>query len=54
MTLAELYTMLNSIEAFTNKVTYRMWQAGEVPALPYICYLSIVFNENFYLLREES
>ena len=40
MTLAELYTMLNSITEFTGKVAYRAFKKGMVPAPPYICYLA--------------
>ena len=40
MTLEGLYTVLNSIEAFENKVTYRAFPVGEAPELPFICYMA--------------
>lgn len=40
MTLEGLYTVLNSIEAFANKVTYRAFPVGEAPELPFICYMA--------------
>lgn len=40
MSLSELNTLLDSIPGFKDKVTYRAWQIGQAPALPYICYLS--------------
>lgn len=44
MTLADLYTMLNSIEGFTGKVAYRAFPKGHAPKLPYICYLATQTN----------
>lgn len=38
MTLNELFTLLNNISAFTNKVVYRAWAEGEAPQLPFICF----------------
>ena len=40
MTLEGLYTVLNSIEAFSDKVTYRAFPVGDAPELPFICYLA--------------
>lgn len=39
MTLAQLYTMLNGITGFRNKVAYRAFPIGKAPELPFICYL---------------
>ena len=39
MTLAQLYTMLNGITGFRNKVAYRAFPVGKAPELPFICYL---------------
>ena len=44
MTLSGLYTVLNSIEAFTNKVTYRAFPVGDAPDLPFICYMATDTN----------
>lgn len=44
MTLNELYTILNSIETFNGKVTYRAFPKGQAPDLPYICYLATQTN----------
>lgn len=44
MTLSGLYTVLNSIEAFTNKVTYRAFPVGDAPELPFICYMATDTN----------
>ena len=40
MTLAGLKTLLESIEAFENKVAYRFWPESQAPDLPFICYYS--------------
>lgn len=40
MTLADIYTMLKSIEGFENKVAYRAFKKGSAPKLPYICYMA--------------
>jgi len=40
MTLKDVATMLNGITGFAGKVTYRYWEQGKAPALPYICYYS--------------
>lgn len=58
MTLADVKTMLETIEAFQNKVAYRAFSQGSVPALPYICYLATT-TDNFtadnqvFLVRQE-
>lgn len=44
MTLAEVYTMLNSITGFENKVAYRAFPKNQAPKLPYICYLATQTN----------
>ena len=46
MTLSELNTLLQSIEAFTGKVAYRAFPYLEAPALPYICYYA-TGSDNF-------
>lgn len=40
MTLQGLYTVLNSIVGFENKVTYRAFPVGAAPELPFICYMA--------------
>jgi len=47
MTITDVYQMLNSIDAFTDKVTYYAWKENEVPELPFICYLET--NTNNFL-----
>lgn len=44
MTLSDLYTILNSITMFKDKVTYRAFPEGHAPKLPYICYLATQTN----------
>lgn len=44
MSLSELFTILNSIPAFKDKVAYRAFPVGHVPNLPYICYLATQTN----------
>lgn len=44
MTLTEIYTMLNSIQGFTDKVAYRAFPKGQAPELPYICYMATQTN----------
>ena len=44
MTLANIYTMLKSINGFNNKVAYRSFPVGQAPALPFICYLETSTN----------
>lgn len=39
MTLAEIQSMLNSIEGFSGKVAYRAFPVGKAPKLPFICYM---------------
>ena len=39
MTLAEINTMLKSINGFSKKVAYRSFPVGQAPALPFICYM---------------
>ena len=39
MTLADVFTMLKSIDGFAKKVAYRSFPVGKAPKLPYICYL---------------
>lgn len=39
MTLAEVFTMLDGITGFKNKVAYRAFPVGEAPSLPFIVYL---------------
>lgn len=38
MSLAEFYTLLNSITGFTDKVAYRQFEENAAPALPFIVY----------------
>lgn len=58
MTLADVKTMLETIDAFKNKVAYRAFPKSEAPALPFICYLATT-TDNFtadnqvYLVRQE-
>lgn len=58
MTLADIKTMLESIEAFQHKVAYRAFPEGNAPALPFICYIA-TSTDNFsadnhvYLERQE-
>ena len=40
MTLEGLYTVLNSIEAFSDKVAYRAFPVVNAPELPFICYMA--------------
>lgn len=40
MTLKDVATLLNGITGFTGKVTYRYWEQGKAPTLPFICYYS--------------
>lgn len=40
MTLADLFTLLNSTATFENKVAYRAFPVGNAPDLPYICILA--------------
>lgn len=39
MTLSELGDLLDAIPSFSGRVTYRAFSPGNVPNLPYICYL---------------
>lgn len=47
MTLSDIYTMLNGITQFADKVAYRAFPVGNAPQMPYICYLSTNSN-NFF------
>lgn len=38
MSLAEFYTLLNSITGFADKVAYRQFEENAAPALPFIVY----------------
>ena len=40
MSLTDIYTILNTIPAFRDKVAYRAFPKGKAPKLPYICYLA--------------
>ena len=44
MTLSELFTMLNSITEFKDKVAYRAFPVGKAPQLPFICILATNTN----------
>ena len=44
MILADLFTILNGITGFENKVAYRAFPVGEAPELPFICYLETQTN----------
>jgi len=46
MTLAEIKTMLESIDGFEDKVAYRAFPVKQAPALPFICYLD-TSTDNF-------
>ena len=39
MTLEEIKALLEGIEGFADKVAYYAWPVGEVPELPFLCYL---------------
>ncbi len=47
MTLAEIFTMLNGITGFKDKVAYRAFPVGKTPELPFICYLD-TYTSNFF------
>ena len=40
MTIAEMKTLLTSVNGFANKVTYYEWPINEAPALPFVCFFS--------------
>lgn len=44
MTLAELNNILTSIPGFADKVTYRAFDKGKAPKMPFICYLATQTN----------
>ena len=44
MTLSELFTILNSMTSFKDKVAYRAFPVGKAPDLPYICLLATQTN----------
>lgn len=46
MTLAEIKTMLESIDGFAGKVAYDSFPLNEAPPLPFICFLEIQ-SDNF-------
>lgn len=46
MTLATLYEKLNSITELKDKVRYRAFEPGTLPAPPYCCYL-VTDSQNF-------
>lgn len=46
MTLDELYNLLKGISVMSTKVTYEAWPEGEVPDLPFICFLETK-SDNF-------
>lgn len=54
MTLAEMTTMLKSINGFESKVAYRAFPEAQAPKLPFICFIdtpAVVFhadNTNYY------
>lgn len=37
MSVSDVFNILNSIEAFKNKVAYRAFPVGKAPKLPFIC-----------------
>lgn len=47
MSLTELFSILNGITEFTNKVAYRSFPVNQAPALPFICYLETQSNNQF-------
>lgn len=46
MSLEDLFQLLNSINGFEDKVTYRAFPEGSAPNLPFICYL-VTTTDNF-------
>jgi len=38
MTVSDMYTLLNSVTEFKDKVAYRQFKEGSAPALPFICF----------------
>lgn len=40
MTLADIFTILNSITGFENKVAYRAFPVNDAPKMPYICIMA--------------
>lgn len=55
--LEALYALLNSIHDFQDKVTYRAWEEGEAPELPFICYLfsdtdNVKADDGVYVQRQ--
>ena len=58
MTLAEIQTMLQSIDDFSKKVAYRSFPVGKAPELPFICYLdtatsNFVADNKVYAIIQE-
>lgn len=47
MTLGNLFTILNGIIGFKDKVAYRAFKVGSAPALPFICYME-TDTDNFF------
>lgn len=54
ITIAEMDTLLKSVNGFANKVAYYEWPINEAPALPFVCYFSpsetafAADNTNYY------
>lgn len=44
MTIAEVKTMLESIEGFGEKVAYHSFPVGDAPELPFICFIETNSN----------
>ena len=44
MTIAEVKTMLESIQGFNDKVAYHSFPVGDAPALPFICFIETNSN----------
>lgn len=44
MTLSELFTILNNITNFKDKVAYRAFPVGKAPQLPFICLMATQTN----------
>lgn len=44
MTIAQVKTMLESIQGFNDKVAYHSFPVGDAPELPFICFLETGTN----------
>lgn len=44
MTIAEVKTMLESIDGFSGKVAYHSFPVGDAPELPFICFIETNTN----------